>query len=426
MSDRLHICAREFAQNLFNQVRELSLDEPGVSRQGYGEKESTVHEILKNIALSLDMEIKVDIAGNLFLTLPGQNRDLPAFMSGSHADSVPHGGNYDGFAGVVAAITCAWWMRQIQFVPPRDYTVVVFRMEESSWFGKAYVGSLAMTGALTEKELRLTHRDTGETLCEVIEKAGFTTKDILKGIPTIKYDDYAAFVELHIEQGPTLDANPKDGARVGVVTGIRGNLRHKICKVLGVTAHSGAVEKRFRYDAVCAFAEFVTTMERRWQQWLNQNEDLVFTVGACHTGLGSAIAIIPGEVSFTIDMRSLSMNTLARFHQLMIEVAQEIGKARQVTFTFDDVMVCEAADVSPRLMEQITQAAQRVSIPTQPIASGAGHDAAVLSNTGIPTAMIFVANQKGSHNAHEAMEIDDFMLATEVLWETIKTFQAVK
>lgn len=425
MPNALRYGAKEFAHNLFETIREFSRDEPGVSRQGYGPKEQAVHNLLIKIAKELAIEIKVDIAGNLFLTIPGQNRELPAFMSGSHADSVPHGGNYDGLAGVVAAFTCAWWMRQINFVPQRDYTVVVFRMEESSWFGKAYVGSLAMTGALTEKELKLTHRDSGETLREAIEKAGYSTDGILKGIPTIDYSRYAAFVELHIEQGPTLNANPKEGARVGIVTGIRGNLRHKVCKVIGVTAHSGAVEKRFRYDAVCAFAEFVTTMEKRWQQWLDRGEDLVFTVGACHTGLGSAIAIIAGEVSFTIDMRSLSMQTLAKFHDLMLRVANEIAQARGVQITFDDVMVCEAADVTRGLVQQINQAAELCKIPTQPIASGAGHDAAVIANTGIPTAMIFVANQNGSHNAFEAMEIDDFMLATEVLWETIKNFQTI-
>ena len=116
-------------------------------------------------------------------------------------------------------------MKTIGFTPHRDVTLVVFRMEESSWFGKAYVGSLAMMGQLTEADLALKHRTENVTLAETIKKAGFNPQDMVKTEPAIDVSRIAAFTELHIEQGPTLDSQKK--ARVGIETGIRGNVRHK-------------------------------------------------------------------------------------------------------------------------------------------------------------------------------------------------------
>lgn len=116
------------------------------------------------IGVELNLEISTDKAGNVWMTVPGKNRELPALVSGSHADSVPQGGNYDGLAGIVAALTVARWMRETGYQPERDYTVLMMRMEESSWFGKCYVGSLGMTGQLTEKDLALKHRSNGKHL----------------------------------------------------------------------------------------------------------------------------------------------------------------------------------------------------------------------------------------------------------------------
>ena len=137
---------------------------------------------LKKIAQDLNFEIKVDRCGNLFLTLSRTDRTLPCYMMGSHGDSVPQGGHYDGLADVVAALTTLWWMRQISFQPQRDVTMVVFRMEESSWFGKAYVGSLSMAGQLTAKDLALKHRTKDQTLAEAVKDAGFNLDDMIRRI----------------------------------------------------------------------------------------------------------------------------------------------------------------------------------------------------------------------------------------------------
>ena len=413
--------ARSFAQQVFDDIRSFSKDPVrGISRQGYGPLENKVHEYLKEKARELNLEIEVDRCGNLFLTLPGRNRDLPCYMTGSHGDSVPQGGHYDGLAGVVAAITTFWWMRHIGFQPERDVKMVVFRMEESSWFGKAYVGSLAMAGQLVSEDLALKHRDFDQTLAEAIREAGFNPDDMIRTDPSIDFSKIAAFTELHIEQGPTLDSQSK--ARVGIVTGIRGNLRHKTCHCIGVTAHSGAVDKQYRHDAVLAMADLLMKMEKHWAQWLVNGEDLVFTVGVLKTAPSSAIAIIPGEVTFSVDMRSLSMDTLDRFHKLLVAEAEATGAARGVSFDFDRTLVCKAADVDPKLFAHLKASAEKAGIEYLEVPSGAGHDAAVMADMGVHITMIFVANQNGSHNWREEMKLDDFMLANEVLFTAIANY----
>ena len=149
LTSGLQIEGLKYAKAILDTVRRMSADTLGVTRQGYSELETDVLHYLQGLGRDLDLEIHSDDAGNVWMTLPGRDRSLPALVSGSHVDSVPQGGNYDGLAGVTAALTVAWWMRRHQFQPERDYTVLMMRCEESSFFGKAYVGSLGMMGRLT-------------------------------------------------------------------------------------------------------------------------------------------------------------------------------------------------------------------------------------------------------------------------------------
>ncbi|MCI6531039.1 MAG: Zn-dependent hydrolase [Mesosutterella sp.] len=413
--------AADFARKVFDDVREFSKDPViGISRQGYSEKENKVHEYVKAWGRSMGLEEKVDRCGNLFLTLPGRDRSLPCYMTGSHGDSVPQGGHYDGLAGVVAGMTVIYWLKRQGVTLRRDLTLVVFRMEESSWFGKAYVGSLAMTGQLTRADLALRHRSKDQTLADAVREAGFDPEDMIKTEPSIDLSRIAAFTELHIEQGPALDSNPK--ARVGIVTGIRGNLRHKLCRCLGVTAHSGAVDKRYRHDAVMATAELLSRMDRHWDAWLARGEDLVFTTGVLSTAKSAAISVIPGEVSFTLDIRSLSMDTLRRFLALFEAEAAAVGADRGVKFEFDKTLATQPSKLDPELAAHLEESARRTGIAVVRLPSGAGHDTAVLSNKGIPASMIFVANQDGSHNPYEKMKLEDFMLGVEVLYASIASY----
>ena len=419
MSD-LQTKGAAFAQKIFDDIREMSRDVQGVSRQAFSAKETEVLNYLTDIGRGLNLEITEDRAGNVWMTLPGQDRSLPAFVSGSHVDSVPQGGNYDGLAGVTAALTVAWWMREVGFQPKRDYTVLMMRGEESSFFGKAYMGSLGMLGKLTEKDLNLKIRDGSCTLGEAMQSCGIDTAAVSGGQPLVDIGRIAAFVELHIEQGPTLDAQTQ--ARAGIVTGIRGNIRHKAVRIIGEAAHSGATDKPYRHDALMGFTELVQRIDRAWDRWLVKGEDLVFTVGVVKLAFSAAISVIPGEVTFSVDIRSLSADTCQRFHDLMVRYAEEICQERGLKIEFDPALLTAPSGVDAALSDTLQKSAEAEGIPCMRLASGAGHDSAVLGNNGVPVAMIFVANQLGSHNPHEAMKIEDFMQGTDILWAAVSHY----
>ena len=410
----------EFAKKIFDDIRAMSADVHGVTRQAFSAKETEVLDYLTKIGQSLQLEITPDRAGNVWMTLPGKDRSLPAFVAGSHVDSVPQGGNYDGLAGVTAALTVAWWMRQTGFQPVRDYTVLMMRGEESSFFGKAYMGSLGMLGKLTAKDLALKIRDGSCTLAEAMQSCGIDTEAVSGGKPLVDIDRIAAFVELHIEQGPTLDAQKE--ARAGIVTGIRGNIRHKAVRILGEAAHSGATDKPYRHDALMAFTDWMQRVDRAWDRWLIQGEDLVFTVGVLKMASSAAISVIPGEVTFSVDIRSFSADTVKRFHDLMQKYGEEVASERGVKIEYDPALVTAPSGVDAALSDRLETSAKAEGIPCMRLASGAGHDSAVLGNNGIPVAMIFVANQLGSHNPHEAMKMEDFMQGTDILWAAVSHF----
>ena len=410
----------DFAKKIFDDIREMSRDVQGVTRQAFSAKETEVLEYLTAIGRTLELEIKPDRAGNVWMTLPGKDRALPAFVAGSHVDSVPQGGNYDGLAGVTVALTVAWWMRQTGYQPVRDYTVLMMRGEESSFFGKAYMGSLGMLGKLTEKDLALKIRDGSCTLAQAMQSCGIDTGAVSGGKALIDTDKIAAFVELHIEQGPTLDAQKE--ARAGIVTGIRGNIRHKAVKILGEAAHSGATDKPYRHDALMAFTDWMQRIDRAWDRWLVNGEDLVFTVGVLKMASSAAISVIPGEVTFSVDIRSLSADTVRRFHELMQKYGEEVAAERGVKIEYDPALLTAPSGVDSQLSDRLESSAKAEGIPCIRLASGAGHDSAVLGNNGIPVAMIFVANQLGSHNPHEAMKMEDFMQGTDILWAAVSHY----
>ena len=175
----------KYAKAIFDTVRRMSADTLGVSRQGYSELETDVLHYLQGLGRDIGLEVRADDAGNVWMTMPGRDRTLPAFVAGSHVDSVPQGGNYDGLAGVTAALTVAWWMHRHQVQLERDYTVLMMRCEESSYFGKAYVGSLGMMGRLTQSDLMLRHRTEDITLGQCISACGLDPSKLTAGTPIV-------------------------------------------------------------------------------------------------------------------------------------------------------------------------------------------------------------------------------------------------
>ena len=279
------------------------------------------------------------------------------------------------------------------------------------------MGSLALTGQLHTTDLARTHRDGHQTMHEAMQACGVNMGWLQDSRPLVSTKNVAAYLELHIEQGPVMVAREWP---VAVVTGIRGNLRHNRIRCIGQTGHSGAVPRWLRKDALLAVSELLYHLDEQWRVLLQMGMDLVMTSGVCTTPAAThAVSVIPGDVQFSFEVRSQDEATLRRFHTLMQQECQAIEAARGVRFEFDDAIYTAPATMDGHWIERLKKSAQQEQLNYGVMASGAGHDAAVFANAGIPSAMVFVRNENGSHHPHEAMNLDDFMLGVQCLHAAI-------
>ena len=409
---------RELATELFDALRSATGDGVGITRASYGEGESAALDIIDAKARALGLRTERDAGANLVVTLDGAEPQLPFLACGSHLDSVPQGGNFDGAAGVVAGLTILAGFKEDGFLPRRTLKLFGLRGEESARFGKAYLGSSALFGRLSEADLAAKAADSKLTLGECMRAVGVDVERVEKQHPLIDAKSIAAWVELHIEQGPVLVARQLP---VGIVTGIRGNLRHRLVECVGEAGHSGAVPRWLRHDAMFATAELISHLDRHWRTLLERGQDLVITTGVVMTDHREhAIARIPGTLRFSFELRSQSKETLEAFYDLFLSECRLIGEERGVEFKLDRRLDSAPATMDPGWVGRLKTAARALGLPDEEIPSGAGHDAAVFANEGIPSAMIFVRNEHGSHNPDESMAIEDFVAGVAVVRSALR------
>ena len=385
----------------------------GIVRDTYGAGENFAHGLAERTAKALGLEIATDAARNLYMTLPGRRRDLPRFVTGSHMDSVPQGGNYDGAAGVVAGLAAVAGLKAAGFVPQRDITVMAIRGEEAAWFNSSYIGSHAAFGKLAAEAFDVPRSDTRRPLAAYMTESGCDVAALRRGDAYLKPENVAAFLEVHIEQGPVLE---QAGLPIGVVTGIRGCLRHAGARCFGAYAHSGATPRRIRQDAVAATAELVVRLGEACIDIENSGGDLVFTVGQFNTDAAvAAPSKVAGETRFVLDFRGLEETVMREAGRVAGHLADEIGARHRVRFDLGETLYSYAAVMDATLRQNLSALAAELAIPSMALASGAGHDAAVFATLGVPTGMIFIRNSNGSHNPDEAMDLADFGQAARLL-----------
>ncbi len=396
------------AEKLFSDVRELTFDGVGVTRQSYGRGESDTADYLRAFAASEGLEVRADRAANLVFGLPQTAAASAVTWCGSHIDSVPQGGNFDGYAGVVAGLLCLVAQKAGGTPYARPLEVVAFRGEESAWFGKAYMGSGALFGKVSESDLALKQRTTGESMEACMRRCGADVEAIRAQQTLLDKARIKAYLELHIEQGPVMVARQLS---LAVVSGIRGNVRHNRVVCHGDAQHSGVVPRWLRHDAMFAVADLIMRIDEHWRVLLERGTDLVVTTGIVSTDPAEhSISRIPGQVSFSLEARSKSTDTLEAFYQLVRAECGSIERERGVRFEFDRRLLSDPATMDEKLCGVLSEACAAQQAAFELIPSGAGHDASLFANAGIPSGMLFVRNQNGSHNPHEAMDIEDFML----------------
>ena len=407
------------AHALFERIRSQSADAPGVTRISYGDGENFAHAQIAQWAHALTLEVEHDAAGNQYVTLPGRDRSQPKVIMGSHMDSVRHGGNFDGAAGVVSAMAAVHRLVRLGCKPERDLTVMCIRAEEIVWFPCHYAGSRMAFGLLDASlydELR--RSDSGRTLAQHIDELGFDAEALRRGAAYLNRASIHCYLEVHIEQGPVL---LRAGKPLGVVTGIRGNLRYRYCRIDGAYSHAGGIPRTYRQDAVFAFVEFAHGLEARCRELEAAGHDVVYTVGEAFTEAAQhAITKVPGRFDFKMDIRSMDNALLTALDQSLRDDATRIAAARNVGIDLGEVTNAEPAVMDPNLRSRFWDCIDRRGFSAMDIGSGGGHDCAVFASQGVPSAMLFIRNDGGSHNPEESMELGDFDDGVTVLAEFLQ------
>jgi beta-ureidopropionase / N-carbamoyl-L-amino-acid hydrolase len=406
----------DLAASLFDALSRATRRGRGIVRDSYGAGEQAAHDLARSAATAIGLEVAVDAIGNLFMTLPGRDRRAPRLIIGSHLDSVPQGGNYDGAAGVVAGLCVLSALRRAHITPDWDLSVMAIRAEESAWFDVPYLGSAGAFGLLDPACLATPRSDDGRSLETTLQQQGFDPRSIRERRRLLDPSHIRAYLELHIEQGPTLVA---EGLPAAVVSGIRGCKRFRNARCVGEYAHSGAVARRHRHDAVAATVAFLHHMETVWLRQEEAGADLVVTAGElCTDPTLHGPSKIAGETRFVLDLRSLSDATMEAVAAEARAAAARLGAAYRVSIDLGTTSDSPPAEMDNRLRARL------MSLLEQPfeMASGAGHDAAVFAKLGIPSGMIFVRNENGSHNADEAMSLDDFAVGMRALLALVMDF----
>lgn len=357
------------------------------------------------------LAVRIDAAGNLIGRLEGRDAGAPAIAMGSHSDTVPAGGRFDGIAGVIAAIEVARAIVESGQALRHPVEVIDFLAEEPSVFGLSCIGSRGMVAKL-DREMLATVDDTGRTLAQGITEIGGAPD----GIDDAVRDDLAAFVELHIEQGPVLEAGDID---IGVVTAIVGIRRIEI-EFAGQAAHAGTAPMHLRRDAGYAGAlTLVAIREHAEALAARDGPYFVATVGIMTVSPGGS-NVVPGRCRLVVDVRSSDMAVTDEFTTWLDgETERLAARARveraSITVLSDGV----PAQCDPQLRSLIHMAAVDLGHSAIDIASGAGHDAAFLASI-CPSAMIFIPCLRGmSHTPDEFSTTDEVAAGAAVLLETV-------
>ncbi|MDE8651312.1 allantoate amidohydrolase [Novosphingobium album (ex Liu et al. 2023)] len=346
------------------------------------------------------MAVRRDPAANLVGRYPGEVADAPALLIGSHIDSVRDAGRYDGPLGVMLGIECVDALRTRGRRMAFPIEVYAFGDEEGSRFPAAMLTSRAVAGTLDPAALDLADGE-GVALADA-------------GVDVAAYLDAArapgsamAYLEAHIEQGPVLEA---DGLAVGTVTGIAAQLRYEVT-VRGMAGHAGTTAMRLRRDALAGAAAMVLAIE---QVARCDNSDLVATVGRIEA-LPGAANVIPGEVRFTIDVRSGDAARRDRAARAILDRLREIAEARDLELATELIHDLPASPCDPALMDLMDDALADAGQPVRRLVSGAGHDAMVMAAL-CPTAMLFIRCKGGvSHNPAEHVDPADAEVALRVM-----------
>lgn len=382
----------------------------GVSRVGFSPLEQLAKEQVKDWMKAAGMTVTQDGAGNVVGRISGLHNDVASIASGSHVDSVPEGGHFDGPLGVIAAIEVVEAWKEQGVTPLKPYEVYIFTDEEGTRFSGGLTGSRAMTGVLDMKaQVKL--KDTeGFTFEEVLATTGKT----IEGFSEAKRSELGIerFIEIHIEQGKKLE---KENLPVGIVNGIAGPSWTEIIYE-GKAGHAGNTPMNDRQDALTAASELILYIEKASSM---VSATGVATVGKLQVEPNGA-NVIPGKVSLITDIRDINEQTRDQIVSNVCDKAQEIAEFRKLKVTITEKMRTAPVPIGEKMTAILNSVFDEMNIDKQYLVSGAGHDAMMLGAQ-IPVAMIFARSKDGvSHNPAEWTTLTDCTISAHVLKQAIE------
>jgi beta-ureidopropionase / N-carbamoyl-L-amino-acid hydrolase len=397
-----------------NAVSRIGIGSRGaVTRLVFSIKELRSRQLLIHLMRRAGLKIHIDAIGNIFGRLQGTDPSAPAVLAGSHLDTVIHGGKYDGPVGVIGALEAVRTIIENKIPVRSPIEVVCFVGEESSRFGFSTLGSSLLAGEVQPNDLTNAVDSQGTKLETVLSSLGISRRNMssLKRAPkTLK-----AYLELHIEQGPILEAKKK---RIGLVTSIAAPSRFKII-FKGQADHSGTTPMEMRKDALVASSHLIEYVEEVCKKFSSMEKGrVVGTVGAMKIEPG-VINAVPGRAELSIDIRSISAPAKDRVSGMVKQRASEIARKRRIGVEILTIREEHPVPLDKRLLRLTREICDEKGIIYEIMPSGAGHDAMQMAKI-TPAGMIFVPSRRGiSHNPMEWTDPEDIGLGSQLLMETI-------
>jgi len=405
---------RASAERMEERIKALSQfganPEGGVSRVAYSDADIQGRKYVMELMRNAGLEVSIDFAGNIVGKRAGKKNNLPSIAFGSHIDSVPGGGNYDGDVGSIGAIECIELLKENKIITDHPLEVFIFQNEEGG-----LVGSEAIAGVLRDEQLELIS-SSGKTLRQGMKDIGGDParyKEVAR-----EKGDIKIFVELHIEQGGFLD---QEGINIGVVEGIVG-IKQWMVTFQGKANHAGTTPMNQRQDAMVAAAKFVLETNKIA---LNTPGRQVATNGMI-TAEPGAPNVIPGKVNMTLEIRDLDFDKVMSTFEKIKTAAVLIEKETGVTITYKSLTENIPAITDKKVQETIASAAKDLGLTYKYMPSGAGHDTQDMAKIA-PTGMIFVPSKDGiSHSPKEFTSSQDMANGASVLLQTILLLDKAK
>lgn len=412
MSENLHKIAlpdhitQQLMQRI-DQLARLSESPDNLTRRFATPEHRRANDQVAQWMHEIGMEVHEDAIGNIRGRYEGELPGTNAILLGSHLDTVIDAGRYDGMLGVLSALACVQTLHEKQLRLPYAIEVVGFADEEGVRYQSTFLGSRAMAGTFDFKLLHSVDKD-GIPMASAIEQFGHEVSALPDAV--CSPEDFIAYLELHIEQGPVLE---ESNIPVGVVTAIAGATRLKI-KLTGVAGHAGTVPMTLRQDALIAASRCVLAV----QEACTGDTDLVGTVGMLDVSPGAG-NVIPGGVEFSVDIRAASDQIRTAVVESVIKQVRHIASEENVDIEVQNSHEAESVQCDPQLISTVSASIAEQGYPVIKMSSGAGHDAAAIAEIA-PVCMIFVRCKGGiSHNPAESVTEADAIAGAKLMFDSV-------